>query len=70
MDMFQLYPNMLSVDAKYMWNKILYEQTQSDPYTDLQGCSKKGPRGYIRKSFDNCMRFHLLAMFPNNVAEQ
>ncbi len=68
-DMLQLYLNLLSIDAKYVWNKIVHKQTQSDPYTDLQGCSKKGPRGYMRKSFDNCMIFHLVTVFPNNAAE-
>jgi hypothetical protein len=38
-DMFQLYANLLSIDAKYMWNKIVHKQTQSDPYTDLQSYS-------------------------------
>jgi hypothetical protein len=70
MDMFQFYVNLLSVDAKYVWNKIIHEQIQSDPYTDLQGVSKKGPRETLRKSFDDCMMFHLLTMFPNNAAEQ
>ena len=37
-DMFQLYANLLSIDAKYARNKIVHEQTASDPYTDLQGC--------------------------------
>lgn len=69
-DMFQLYANLLSVDAKYAWNKIVHEQTASDPYTDLQGCTKKGPRGLSRKSFDDCVMFHLLTVFPNNAAEQ
>jgi hypothetical protein len=44
-DMFQLYANLLSVDAKYAWNKIVHEQTASDPYTDLQGCTKKRTQG-------------------------
>jgi hypothetical protein len=35
--MFQFYANLLSVEAKYTWNKIIQEQTQSDPYIDLQG---------------------------------
>jgi hypothetical protein len=69
-DMFQFYANLLSVDAKYAWNEIVQEQMASDPYMDLQGISKKGPRGPLRKSFDNCVMFHLLVMFPNNVAEQ
>ena len=38
-DMLQFYTNLLSVDAKYMWNKIVHKQTQSDPYTDLQSYS-------------------------------
>jgi hypothetical protein len=30
-DMFQFHANLLSVDAKYAWNKIVQEQMQSDP---------------------------------------
>jgi hypothetical protein len=69
-DMFQFYVNLLSVNAKYVWNKIILEQTQSNPYTDLQGIFRKGSRGLLRKSFDDCVMFHLLTMFPNNAAEQ
>jgi hypothetical protein len=32
--------------------------------------SRKGPRGLLRESFDNCVMFHLLIVFPNNAAEQ
>ncbi len=69
-DMFQLYANLLSVDARYAWNKIVQEQTKADPYTDLQGQTRKGPQGMSGKSFDDCVMFHLLTMFPNNAAEQ
>ncbi len=68
--MFQLYPNLLSVDARYAWNKIVQEQTNADPYTDLQGLTRKGPRGMSRKSFNDCLMFHLLTMFRNNAAKQ
>ena len=34
-DMFQLYANLLSVNAMYAWNKIVQKQTNADPYTDL-----------------------------------
>ncbi len=37
--MFQLYANLLSIDAKYAWNKIVHKQTQSNPYTDLLGAT-------------------------------
>jgi hypothetical protein len=59
-DMFQFYANLLSVDAKYVWNKIVQEQMQSDHYMDLQAVSKKGPRGLMHKAFDDCVivEFH------------
>ncbi len=69
-DMFQLYANLLSVDARYAWNKIVQEQTKADPYQDLQGLTRKGPWGMPRKSFEDCVMFHLLTVFPNNAAEQ
>jgi hypothetical protein len=69
-EMFRFYGNLLAAKAKYAWNKILKEQTTTDLYKDLQGMSKKGPRGYGHKSFDDCVMFHLLTMFPNNAAEQ
>jgi hypothetical protein len=69
-DMFQLNANILSVNVEYPWIKIFHQQTANDPYTYLQDCPKKGPRGLLRKTFDDCMMFHLLAMFSNNVAEQ
>jgi hypothetical protein len=62
--------NLLSINAKYTWNKIVHRQMASDPYTDLQGCSKKRLRGFSCKSFDNCVMFYLLAVFSNNEAEQ
>ena len=56
-DMFQLYANLLSVDARYAWNKIVQEQTNGDPYMDLQGLTRKGHRGMLRKSFEDCVTF-------------
>jgi hypothetical protein len=68
--MFQLYANLLSVDPRYAWNKIVQEQTNANPYTDLQGLTKKGPMGTFCKSFEDCVMFHLLTVFPNGTAEQ
>jgi hypothetical protein len=68
--MFQLYANLLSVGARYAWNKIIQEQTEADPYQDLQGLTRKGPWAMSRKYFEDCVMFHLLTMFPNNAAEQ
>jgi hypothetical protein len=68
--MFQFYANLLSLDAKYSWNKIVREQMEPDPFKDLQGMSRKGPRGLLRESFDDCGMFHFLTLFRNNAAEQ
>jgi hypothetical protein len=69
-DMFQLYDNLLSVDTRYTSNKIVQEQTNADHYTDLQGLTRKVPRGMSRKSFGDCVMFPLLTVFPNIAAEQ
>jgi hypothetical protein len=61
--MFQFYANLLSLDAKYAWNKIVWEQMEADPFKDLQGVSRKGPRGLLRRSFEKCVMFHLLTVF-------
>ncbi len=68
--MFAFYANLLSVEAKYAWNKIAEEQTEGNSHVDRQGISQKGPREVSRQSFDDCMMFHLLTMFPINAAKQ
>jgi hypothetical protein len=68
--MFAFYSDLLSPESKYAWNKIVGKQMESDPYINLQGDSLEGPRGMSRKSFNDCVMFHLLTAFPINVAEQ
>jgi hypothetical protein len=68
--MFVFYSNLLSPESKYAWNKIVSKQTESDPYVNLQGNSLEGPRGMNRKSFNDCVMFHLLTAFTINAAEQ
>jgi hypothetical protein len=68
--MFTFYLNLLSPESKYAWNKIVVEQTEDNPYVNLQGVSLKGPRGMSCESFNNCIMFHLLTAFPINTAEQ
>jgi hypothetical protein len=68
--MFAFYANFLSVKTKYVWNKIIEEQTEVDLYVDLQGILQKGPRGVPRQLFDDCEMFHLLTMFAMNAASK
>jgi hypothetical protein len=68
--MFTFYSNLLSPESKSAWNKIVGRQTESDPYVNLQGDSLEGPRGMSCQSFNDCVMFHLLTVFPINAAEQ
>jgi hypothetical protein len=63
--MFTFYSNLLSPKSKYAWNKIVVEQTEGNPFVNLQGVSMEGPRGILHESFNNCMMFHLLTAFPS-----
>jgi hypothetical protein len=68
--MFSFYSNLLSPKSKYVWNKIVSEQTEGNPYVNLQGDTLEGPRGMSQKLFHKCVMFHLLTAFPINTAEQ
>jgi hypothetical protein len=69
-EMFVVYLNLLSPESKYLWNKIVSKQMESNPFVNLQGVSLEGPRGMSCKLFDNCVMFHLLTAFPINATEQ
>jgi hypothetical protein len=68
--MFTFYLNLLSPESKYSQNKIVSEQTESNPFVNLQGISLEGPRVISCELFTDCMMFHLLTAFPINAAEQ
>ncbi len=68
--MFAFYLNLLSPESKYLWNKIVSKQMESDPFVNLQGVSLEGLRGMYPESLSNCVMFHLLTVFPINMAEQ
>ncbi len=68
--MFLFYSNLLSPKSKYVWNKIVSEQTEGNLYVNLQGDTLEGPRGMSCTLFHECVMFHLLTTFPINAAEQ
>jgi hypothetical protein len=68
--MFSFYSNLLSPKSKYAWNKIVSEQTESNPYVNLQGNTLEGPREMSRQSLHECVVFHLFTAFPINAAPQ
>ncbi len=68
--MFAFCLNLLSPESKYSWNKIVSEQTESNPYINLQGVSLEDPRGMFCKSFNDFLMFHLLTVFLIYPVEQ
>ncbi len=67
---FSLYANLLSEDARFRWDKIVASQVGTAPWTDLQGNEHAEEREKGKQSFQDCITFHLLDMFPSNAAEQ
>ncbi len=67
---FSLYANLLSEDAQFHWDKIVASQIQAAPWTGLQGNEHKEERDKSMESFQDCITFHLLDMFPSDAAEQ
>jgi uncharacterized protein YukE len=66
---FQLYSNFLSEEARQPWNKILAEQIDCSPWKDLRGNVHNTPRSKTWDSFMECVTFHLLTVFRNDAAE-
>lgn len=67
---FSLYANLLSEDARFRWDKIVTSQVGTAPWTDLKGNEHVEARGKSMESFQDCINFHLLDMFPSDAAER
>ncbi len=67
---FLLYMNLLRKDARFCWDKIVASQVGAAPWTDLQGNEHEKEHKKSMESFQDCITFHLLDMFPNYAAEQ
>ena len=66
---FQLYSNLLSEEARRPWSKILGEQFDVTPWTHLFGVEHTKVQGKSWQSFMDCFTFHLLTVFWSDVAE-
>jgi hypothetical protein len=67
---FLLYANLLSKDTRFCWDKIVSSQVRAAPWTNLQGNEHKKERGKSMESFQDCITFHLLDIFPSDAAKQ
>ena len=55
--------------ARQPWTKIMQEQVEAAPWTDLQGVKHDEQCTKSWDSFMECVRFHLLTIFHNDTAE-
>jgi hypothetical protein len=67
---FSQYANLLTEDARYHWDKIVESQCDTAPWVDLQGKEHPRARKKGRRSFDDCVNFHLLTVFRTDAAER
>ena len=70
--MFVLYKNLLSENARHKWTTIVDSQVDVDNYNwkDLMGIVHAVARSPSYQSFEDCVKFHLLSVFPLDAAEQ
>ena len=67
--MFQLYSNLLTEEARRPWCKILGEQINVTPSTDLFGVEHALKRQRSWTFFKDYVTFHLLSIFRSDLAE-
>ena len=66
---FQLYGNLLTDEARQPWEKIVKAQTDTIPWEDLCGEVHVEKAGKTWTSFLECITFHLQSVFCPDTAE-
>ena len=66
---FQLYGNLLTDEARQPWEKIVKAQTDTIPREDLRGEVHEEKAGKTWTSFLECVTFHLQSVFRPDAAE-
>jgi hypothetical protein len=68
--MFVLYKNLLSKNTQHKWTTIVDFRVDADMWTDLKGIVHDLAHRPLYQSFKDCVKFHLLSVFPLDAAEQ
>jgi hypothetical protein len=67
---FSLYANLLSIEARTHWDKIVDRQIGVAPWMDLKGQEQRVLRTKTYQSFLDCTKHHLLTVFQEDAVEQ
>ena len=68
--LFSMYANLLSTEKRMAWDNIVERQCDAANWMDLKGVRHAKPRARTKKSFDDCVKHHVLSMFNYDAAEQ
>ncbi len=66
---FSTYANLLSIEARIAWERIVEQQIGTTPWTNLKGKKHTKVQLKTKKSFDDCVTHHLLTVFSVDAAE-
>eukprot|EP00804_Cyclotella_cryptica_P013426 CCRYP_005171-RA/>CCRYP_005171-RA protein AED:0.20 eAED:0.78 QI:0/0/0/1/1/1/3/0/330 len=69
LEVFQLYANLLTEEARQPWDLIVKEQTESSPFHDIFGVERKKSPGKTSESFRRCQLLHLQSCFAHDAGE-
>jgi len=67
--MFVLYKNLLSKNSRSKWSKIVASQIEANPWTNSKGTVHTVSQSPLVQSFEDCVTFHLLTVFPQDAEE-
>eukprot|EP00804_Cyclotella_cryptica_P011196 CCRYP_007725-RA/>CCRYP_007725-RA protein AED:0.19 eAED:0.50 QI:0/0/0/1/1/1/2/0/254 len=67
LEVFQLYANLPTEEARQPWDLIVKEQTESTPFHDIFGVERKKSPGKTSKSFRRCQLLRLQSCFAHDV---
>ena len=68
--LFAMYANLLSTEKRMAWDNIVLKNIGVTNWSDLKGVRQKKARRKSVKSFKDCVKHHLLTVFPPDAAEQ
>ena len=68
-ELFELYGNLLSDEARQPWEKIIKAQVMQAPWEDVFGIPHTKTPTKNWSSFHECMRFHLQTVFHFDAGE-
>eukprot|EP00804_Cyclotella_cryptica_P029174 CCRYP_005340-RA/>CCRYP_005340-RA protein AED:0.42 eAED:1.00 QI:0/-1/0/1/-1/1/1/0/448 len=68
-EVFQLYANLLTAEARQPWDLIVKEQMESSPFHDIFGVKRKKSPGKMSESFKRCQLLHLQSCFAHDAGK-